>query len=481
MSSERQSAAPSTPDSSNFEIPQSWRCICGKGDGSGKYILCDNEDCPVGWYHWECQKVEEEPVGTWLCLTCSPTAAFYAKQLAKKPAASPLVPTLKKGATPSSIKPLTKVPKVASPSSSNEKKIAPRSGPSNTTAISAKEAKKGIAIKKHNPVKPKPEWKGWQRMASDEEENFKKEVDAKFKMEDGVSGRLRRASKVVAEEIESGSRRLRTRSNPNAQVTKKVNTDSDEEEEADSEESVYNEEENEEEGEDEEAGEPVSEDSSDHENVSVNEEASYEHDHFEDHMDLDDGTDHDDKDSLFEGSPDVDEERFEEEEEDHHQDGEGHEMQFDQDDSVEPSNGSPNPSEYEDANDENLSPSPQPPPRVYYAKKRGIPSSPTPESTPSTSSTSSSAGAHDEIIVIDDSVDHITISDGDGDDTESDGDDVDGDGMEIDDDDDEPEVQILGVSQVPASVTPDGEDSDINDPYRVYPESADRSTLPRLG
>ena len=617
MPSERESAAPSSPDGSTSEIPESWRCICGKGDGSGKYILCDNEDCPVGWYHWECVKVVEEPVGTWLCLTCSPNAAFYAKQLAKKPAASSLVSTFKKGATPSSAKPVTKVPRVAAPFSSNEKKIAPESGPSIFDTISAKKrapisqtesgavAKKGLAVKwppvpempqrKWRPVpekatsipssekeiapgsgpstfdtisakkrapiprtesgavtkkglavrkppvpempqrkwrlvpeKPKPKWKGWQGMASDEEEEFKKQVDARWKIEDGATGRLTRGSKVAAGETESGSRRLRTRSVPNAQVTKQANTDSSESASSSSSESAYNEEANEEEEGDEEAeGEeaPGSEDSSDRD---VHEEISYEQ--FEDRMDLDDGADHDDKDSLFDGSSDVDEERSEEERDDYQQSSEGHEMDFDQEDSVDPSsNGASIPSDYEDGNGGSSSPTPQPPPKVYYARKRGIPSSPTPELTSRTSSSSPSAGAPDnEIIVVDDSMDHVdyitissrenTESDGDdvdghhvdyitissrettesdGDDvdghhvdyitissretTESDGDDVDGDGMDIDNDDDEPEVQILEGSQVPASVTSDGEDSDIQNPYRVYPQSADRSTLPRLG
>ena len=49
-------------------------CICGT-EGSGDWIACDSESCPVQWYHWECVGVTEEPVGDWICPRCSAGAS----------------------------------------------------------------------------------------------------------------------------------------------------------------------------------------------------------------------------------------------------------------------------------------------------------------------------------------------------------------------------------------------------------------------
>ena len=416
----------------------------------------------------------EKPVGTWLCFTCSPNAAFYAKQLATNPSASSLVPTLKKGATPSSIKPMAKVPKAATPGSSKGKEPIARSGPA-TAPDSMKEykqvpvtrrnstAKKGVAVRRPVPDSPKPKWKGWQSMASDEEEDFKKNVDAQW-AEDGVDGKRRRSSKAVSEEIESGPRRLRTRSIPDSSVTQKTSSDSSSSSSADSKESIYQDEENENENEEEEEEEPTSEDSSDREMLP---DASEEHKGWGDNMDVDDANDHADKDSSdepFEGFSNVD--------------GETAvspsqippatpmETEFDHNDGVEPSG-----SDHSDSS-RNSSPSPPTtPPRVFYARKRGQPVSLSPDSTPRASPAASPAASH---ISVSSSLDQVSISDGDG--------------MDIDNDDDSPDVQILEGSQAPVAVTPAVESDDIATRYQRQgnrwgeaPESAVRSTLPRLG
>ena len=472
----------------------------------------------MGWYHWECQKVTEKPVGTWLCLSCSPNAAFYAKQLEKRKAAAPSIPMLKKGATPSSIQPITKIPKVTTQSFSKEKEPVSHSGPSAApTSSKDKEqdkgtVKKGIAVKKPVPEKPKPKWPGWIELPSDEEEEYKKNVNARFRMEDGVSGKRRRSSKAVPEEKETGSRRLRARSRPGAQVTKQVNTDSeeeDEDEEVDSEESLYQEEDYEEEGEDDEEAEeePVSEGSSDRGKACLSEEISDEHEYFEDTMEVDED-DKDSLDELFEGSPDVDEELFvsqdplpteanlsgdamgdaseDEEEEEENLPSEAlneylespMDVEPDEDDSVEASSSSSNISEHvedeEYVDDDTSSPSPQPPPKVYYARKRGQRSSPSPESTPPTSPAgpSTASSSHEEVLI---THEQIVLSDDD-------------DSMDLDSEYGDPEVEILEGGQGPVSVAPVVESSDIATLYQrqgnrwgEFPESAERSTLPRLG
>lgn len=474
----------------------------------------------MGWYHWECQKVTEKPVGTWLCLSCSPNAAFYAKQLEKRHTAAPPVPQLKKGATPSSIQPITKVPKVTTQSSLKEKEPISHSGPS-AAPTSSKEkeqdkgtVKKGTAVRKPIPEKPKQKWVGWMEMNSEDEEEYKKNVDARFKLEDGVSGKRRRASRAVPEEIESGSRRLRARSRPGAQVSKRVSSDSeeeDEDEEVDSEESVYQEEDNEESEEEEEDVEeeeeaPVSEDSSDRGKMSENEEKSDEYEYFEDTMEVDEDN-NDSLDELFEGSPDVDEDLFvsqgqlptetnlsgdamgdaSEDNEEENPPSEAlteywespMDVEPDEDDTPEPSSSAPSDnSEYVDvdvnADDDTSFPSPQPPPKVYYARKRGQRSSPSPESTPPTSSASPStaSSSHEEVMI---THEQIVVSDDD-------------DGMDLDSENGDSEVQILEGGQGPVSAAPAVESSDIATLYQrqgnrwgEFPESAERSTLPRLG
>lgn len=230
------------------EDPSRSKCSCGTGDGIGDYIECDNETCKVGWYHWECVQVTEHITGTWLCPSCSPSAAFYIKQLVKQPAASSPVPKVKKTGGPAA---LSSVPRL--------RMTAERAGSKGKEQWSEPEMKmkkvanKGVAEKKPAAKKPKAKWIGWVEMTSDGEEEFKKTVDAQWSVEDAVLGKRTRASKAMDEGNETSSRTLRRNSR-----RKVIETDSDEdegkpvyqqdqqEETADSEESVYQEKEKEE-------------------------------------------------------------------------------------------------------------------------------------------------------------------------------------------------------------------------------------------
>lgn len=212
----------------------------------------------MGWYHWECVQVTEEPVGTWLCPSCSPNAAFYIKQLVKGQSAPPRVPNPGKVATPIS----SKSRKATTPTPSKGKGQEP--GTSKKGVLKKGVAvKKGPAVKKPAREKPKPKWVGWIELSSSEEEDYKKKVNAKFTMEDSVQGKRTRASEVAAEESETGSHRPRTRSGPEQKINQQADADSDDEEETNEEDYVYQEKEEESE-----------EKASGNEGASMNEDAS---------------------------------------------------------------------------------------------------------------------------------------------------------------------------------------------------------------
>lgn len=228
MSSQDHSSSPgpssrqTTPERLALEDPSRSKCSCGKGDGTGDYIYCDNDACKVGWYHWECVQVTKIPAGTWLCPSCSPSAAFYIKQLVQTPAApspSP-VPKVEMTGDPAA---LSAAPR---PKTTAERAVTKAKEQQPETDRKMKEVKNvGVAMKKPAAKKPKGKWIGWIEMTSDDEEEFKKTVDAQWSVEDTVLGKRTRASKAVNEGHETGTRTLRRNS-----WRKIVETTSDEEE-----------------------------------------------------------------------------------------------------------------------------------------------------------------------------------------------------------------------------------------------------------
>ena len=208
MSGQRHSTSPysstnsTTSERSKAEESSSYKCSCGTGDGSGYYIQCDNDDCKLSWYHWECVQVTEAPTGTWLCPSCSPSASFYIKQLVTKRAASPVVPKVE-------------MTDEAAGSKTRKQKQKP--------VLELKEkdmAKKGVAIKKRGEKNPKPKWKGWMELSSDGEQEFKKNVDAQWDVEDDIVGKRRRGSRAMIQETQLSPRALRARSRPEQQINK---------------------------------------------------------------------------------------------------------------------------------------------------------------------------------------------------------------------------------------------------------------------
>ncbi len=256
----------------------------------------------------------EEPLGTWLCPSCSPNAAFYIKQLVKTRAAPKEAATaasskekdpkpeakkqkvVKKGVAVKKPAPkklklrnagwvdisdeeeeevLTPKPKkAANPASSKGKGKEDR--PETNTKPTAN---KGIAVKKPTAETPKPKWKGWQELPSDDEEEFKKQVDAKW-TDDLVKGKRKRTSKALAEETSRGSRRLRAPSRAGETKTE-VENESDKDEGTDDGHSIYQQEEYEEEELEEEE-----------EKASIDDASSDSDEDSDDSMDVDESSDH---------------------------------------------------------------------------------------------------------------------------------------------------------------------------------------------
>ncbi|KUJ22752.1 uncharacterized protein LY89DRAFT_680863 [Mollisia scopiformis] len=54
-------------------------CIC-QSVSYGDMVACDNEDCPLEWFHWSCVNLKSEPVGTWICPVCDGTTKLPNKK-----------------------------------------------------------------------------------------------------------------------------------------------------------------------------------------------------------------------------------------------------------------------------------------------------------------------------------------------------------------------------------------------------------------
>ncbi|EFJ46892.1 hypothetical protein VOLCADRAFT_109820 [Volvox carteri f. nagariensis] len=44
-------------------------CICNK-PSAGQMVGCDNPDCTIEWFHFECVGLKADPVGKWFCPIC---------------------------------------------------------------------------------------------------------------------------------------------------------------------------------------------------------------------------------------------------------------------------------------------------------------------------------------------------------------------------------------------------------------------------
>lgn len=64
---------PRDPDEPTF-------CTCN-GVSSGEMVACDNRECPIEWFHYECVGLKAAPKGKWYCNSC-----FYVSRSKKNKA-----------------------------------------------------------------------------------------------------------------------------------------------------------------------------------------------------------------------------------------------------------------------------------------------------------------------------------------------------------------------------------------------------------
>ncbi|CAC5418196.1 unnamed protein product [Mytilus coruscus] len=58
-------------------------CFCAQVE-SGKMIYCDNEECPIQWFHYTCLGISCAPRGKWYCPDCRKLSKFRTKRGKKK-------------------------------------------------------------------------------------------------------------------------------------------------------------------------------------------------------------------------------------------------------------------------------------------------------------------------------------------------------------------------------------------------------------
>merc|ERR1719309_1547242 len=46
-------------------------CLCQQVS-YGEMIGCDNQDCPIEWFHFGCMDLHTKPKGKWYCPKCQP-------------------------------------------------------------------------------------------------------------------------------------------------------------------------------------------------------------------------------------------------------------------------------------------------------------------------------------------------------------------------------------------------------------------------
>lgn len=54
---------------SGMEKVEMW-CICKTPDDGRPMLKCDNDDCEIGWFHFDCIGIMEEPQNSWFCDVC---------------------------------------------------------------------------------------------------------------------------------------------------------------------------------------------------------------------------------------------------------------------------------------------------------------------------------------------------------------------------------------------------------------------------
>ncbi len=152
------SQATEMPHPENLSLDEAvYKCACGVPETSELWICCDNDNCAVKWYHWQCVRVTEELPGHWLCPSCSLAPMKDSKRLGTGQDAE--------------ISGFPKPRKTTGRSSNDHlnHQATRKQRPPNPRP---KPLKKGIAVKK-SLSKTKPKWTGWVEMPSEDEDAHK--------------------------------------------------------------------------------------------------------------------------------------------------------------------------------------------------------------------------------------------------------------------------------------------------------------------
>ncbi len=58
--------APGSSKEGSSNCMEKLYCYCNQPE-SGDMIGCDNVDCSIEWFHFECLKIKNAPIGQWYC------------------------------------------------------------------------------------------------------------------------------------------------------------------------------------------------------------------------------------------------------------------------------------------------------------------------------------------------------------------------------------------------------------------------------
>lgn len=62
-------------NSVNIQVPapeeQEVWCICRREDNERPMIFCDNAECVIKWFHFDCVGIDTAPEGNWYCANCA--------------------------------------------------------------------------------------------------------------------------------------------------------------------------------------------------------------------------------------------------------------------------------------------------------------------------------------------------------------------------------------------------------------------------
>ena len=67
----------------NSFVDEPTYCTCSRGQGKGRMIACDNDSCPIEWFHFKCVGVTSKPKGEWYCPDCRGDKASLMRPEAK--------------------------------------------------------------------------------------------------------------------------------------------------------------------------------------------------------------------------------------------------------------------------------------------------------------------------------------------------------------------------------------------------------------